>query len=80
MKDLTFLTRDACVNTPDLVNNLDDALTALKLPKDYQFVNISKLPPSDIRTVYPTPTVLWRVRTNAMDRDADVSIGERHNE
>ena len=25
MKDLTFLTRDGCVNTPDMVNNLDDA-------------------------------------------------------
>ena len=29
MQDLTFLTRDGCVNTPDMVNNLDDALTAL---------------------------------------------------
>jgi hypothetical protein len=28
MKELTFLTRDGCVNTPDMVNNLDDALTA----------------------------------------------------
>lgn len=27
--DLTFLTRDGCVNTPDMVNNLDDALKAL---------------------------------------------------
>ena len=60
MKDLTFLTRDGCVNTPDMVNNLDDALTALKLPKDYQFIDIGKLPKDDPRTGYPTPTILWK--------------------
>jgi hypothetical protein len=49
MKDLTFLTRDGCVNTPDMVNNLDDALTALKLPKDYQFIDIGKLAKDDQR-------------------------------
>jgi len=43
MKDLTFLTRDGCVNTPDMVNNLDDALIAMKLPKDYQLIDIGKL-------------------------------------
>jgi hypothetical protein len=30
--DLVFLTRDGCVNTPDMVNNLDDALKALGWP------------------------------------------------
>jgi hypothetical protein len=60
LKDLTFLTRDGCVNTPDMVNNLDDALTALRMPKDYQFINISKLPATDVRAGYPTPTVLWK--------------------
>ena len=60
MKDLTFLTRDGCVNTPDMVNNLDDALTALKLPKDYQFLDIGKLPKDDPRTGYPTLTILWK--------------------
>jgi hypothetical protein len=48
MKDLAFLTRDGCVNTPDMVNNLDDALAALKLPKD------------DLRTGYPAPTIRWK--------------------
>jgi hypothetical protein len=24
-----------CVNTPDMVNNLDDAVSGMKLPKDY---------------------------------------------
>ena len=61
MKDtLVFLTRDGCVNTPDMVNNLDDALTALGWPKDYRYVNIGTLPKDDSRTGYPTPTVLWK--------------------
>ena len=58
--DLVFLTRDGCVNTPDMVNNLDDALTALGWPKDYQFIDIGKLPATDARTGYPTPTLLWK--------------------
>src|ERR1700730_18238375 len=57
IKDLTFLTRDGCVNTPDMVNNLDDALKALGWPKDYQYINIGKLPANDVRTGYPTPTL-----------------------
>lgn len=61
LNDLTFLTRDGCVQTPDMVNNLDEALKALGWPRfDYQFINISKLPPSDVRTGYPTPSLLWR--------------------
>ena len=63
--DLTFLTRDGCVNTPDMVNNLDDALTALRWPKDYAYVNIGTLRTTDVRTGYPTPTLLWRARTSS---------------
>ena len=62
MKDLTFLTRDGCVNTPDMVDNLDHALTALKLPKDYEFIDTGKLPKDDPRIGYPTPTILWKGR------------------
>jgi hypothetical protein len=29
MKELTFLTRDGCVNTPKMAHNLDDALKSL---------------------------------------------------
>ena len=58
--DLVFLTRDGCVNTPDMVNNLDDALKALGWPNDYQFIDIGTLPKTDSRTGYPTPTVLWK--------------------
>ena len=60
MKDLTFLTRADCVNTPDMVNNLDDALKALGWPNDYQFIDIGKLRTGDVRTGYPTPTLLWK--------------------
>jgi len=58
--ELTFLTRDGCVNTPDMVNNLDDALKALGWSKDYQYIDIGKLPKTDARTGYPTPTVLYK--------------------
>jgi hypothetical protein len=60
--DLTFLTRDGCVNTPDLVNNLNDALAALKLPRDYAYIDIGTLPKNDSRRGYPTPTILWNGR------------------
>ncbi|HEY2905477.1 MAG TPA: hypothetical protein VGJ29_06220 [Vicinamibacterales bacterium] len=56
--DLIFLTREGCVNTPDMVNNLDDALAALGWKKDYQYIDIGTLPKSDARTGYPTPTLL----------------------
>jgi hypothetical protein len=60
--DLQFITRDACVNTPDMFNNLDDALRSLNLALDYEVVNLGTLPKSDPRTGYPTPTVLYRGR------------------
>ena len=60
--DLVFLTRDGCVNTPDMVNNLDDALKSLGWPTDYQYLDIGKLPKNDACTGYPTPTVLWNGR------------------
>src|SRR5437868_1903521 len=59
-KDLTFLTRDGCVNTPDMVFNLDDALKALGWPTNYQYIDIGTLPKTDVRTGYPTPTLLYK--------------------
>ena len=58
--DLVFLTRDDCVNTPDMLLNVDDALRALKLPLDYQVINLKNLPLTDARVGYPTPTVLYK--------------------
>jgi hypothetical protein len=59
-KGLTFLTRDGCVNTPEMVANLDRALETLGWPNDYQCVDIGTLPASDVRTGYPTPTLLYK--------------------
>ena len=59
MKDeLVFLTRDGCVNTPDMLNNVDDALRALDLALDYPVIDLATLPANDPRLGYPTPTVL----------------------
>jgi hypothetical protein len=60
--DLVFVTRDECVNTPDMMINLDDALRTLHLPLHYQVVNLGKLRRTDPRIGYPTPTVLYRNR------------------
>ena len=60
VKDLTFLTRDGCEHTPDMLNNLDDALRGLKLPLTYPVVNIGTLQKTDLRRGYPTPTVLYK--------------------
>ena len=58
--DLVFLTRDGCVNTPDMLNNLEAALRSLCLALDYPTVNLTSLPATDPRVGYPTPTVLVR--------------------
>jgi len=43
-----------------MVLNLDDALKALGWPTDYQYINIGTLPKTDVRTGYPTPTLLYK--------------------
>jgi hypothetical protein len=58
--DLTFLTRDGCVNSPRMAMKLDDALKALGQPSDYRHLNISSLPKADERSGYPTPTILYK--------------------
>jgi hypothetical protein len=58
--DMVFLTRDGCIHTPQMAANLDDALKALRVPADYQRINIGTLPKADARTGYPTPTVLYK--------------------
>jgi len=58
MKDLVFLTREGCVNTVTMRANLDEALKALALPNDYQFIDADTLASSDPRGGYGTPTVL----------------------
>jgi hypothetical protein len=60
--DLVFLTQDGCVNTARMKSRLDDALKSLKLPTNYQLVDVGKLDASDLRTGYGTPTVLYNNR------------------
>jgi len=62
VRDLTFLTRDGCVNTPMMRANLDGALTTLGLPTDYAVIDSDTLAASDARVGYPTPTVLYHGR------------------
>src|SRR5262245_17461982 len=60
--DLVFVTRDGVTTTPDMAANLDDALSVLRLPLDYQVINLKNLSTTDPRIGYPTPTVLYRNR------------------
>jgi hypothetical protein len=62
MKHLAFLTRDGCRNTAEMRANLDAALIAQGWPTDYLCIDIGKLPDSDVRTGYPTPTLLYKGR------------------
>lgn len=62
MKDLVVLTRDGCRNTAVMRANLDAALTAQGWPSDYLNIDIGKLPAGDVRTGYPTPTLLYKGR------------------
>jgi hypothetical protein len=60
--DMVFLTRGGCVNTDQMRSSLDAALKSLKLPTNYSVVDIDKLPASDRRRGYGTPTILYRNR------------------
>jgi hypothetical protein len=60
VKDVVFLTRAGCVNTDTMRANLDQALRALRLPVDYQFIDADTLSDADPRGGYGTPTVLSR--------------------
>ena len=74
MKDLTFLTRDGCVNTPDMMLAVDDALTALGWPHDYQVIDIGKLPAKDVRTGYPTPTLFVEGQGHLRDARPETAV------
>lgn len=59
---LVFLTREGCVNTARMRENLDAALRALNATTTYTVVALESLPADDVRTGYPTPTVLYENR------------------
>ncbi|MEO2018133.1 MAG: hypothetical protein ABGZ53_27590 [Fuerstiella sp.] len=56
-RDIVFLTRGGCVNTPVLRANLDAALSALGIAVEYTVVDQGTLPSTDVRCGYPTPTI-----------------------
>ena len=58
MGEIVFLTRGDCPNTPAMRAGLDAALKSIALAPTYQVVSQDALPLSDVRTGYPTPTVL----------------------
>lgn len=58
-RQLVFLTRNGCVNTVTMRENLDEALRLLGLPAEYQVIDSASLPETDPRGGYPTPTVLY---------------------
>ena len=60
--NLVFLTRQGCVNTVTMRERFDEALKALGLPHDYQFIDADTLAASDPRGGYGTPTILHEGR------------------
>jgi hypothetical protein len=56
---LEFLYRDHCVEqTQIMLYRLDAAIAASRTPTFYTYVHLDKLPPSDPRKSYLTPTIL----------------------
>jgi hypothetical protein len=55
---IVFMSRDGCVNTPLMRKSLDAALVQLSWPKQYVVLDAGKLPASDPKRQYGTPTVL----------------------
>ena len=55
---IVFLSREGCVNTPRMRKSLDVAVAKLGWPKQYEVLDAGKLPASDPRRQYGTPTVL----------------------
>lgn len=57
-KQLVFLTRDGCVDSKVMADNLTTALRAVGGTLNYDTVDLDRLPQDDPRRGYPTPTVL----------------------
>lgn len=61
-RTLAVLTRGGCANTPQLLANLDNALKSLAKPVSYAMIDLDTLARTDVRSAYPTPTVLYQDR------------------
>ena len=55
---LTFYTREGCVATPEMRENLQEALKSASYPYEFEEVDMGELEESDVRTAYGTPTLL----------------------
>ena len=55
---IEFLGTDSCPNSPIMEKNLQEAMAEKGLAATYNFIDIKKLPESDYRRGYGTPTVL----------------------
>ena len=55
---IEFLGFPGCPNTPTMRRNLTEALRTIDPSLRFDDVNQERLPPSDVRRGYPTPTVL----------------------
>jgi hypothetical protein len=62
MRDLVLLSRDGCVNTATMRDNVEDVLRTMGLPADYKVVDQASLLATDARRGYPTPTLLYANR------------------
>ena len=62
LNKLTFLTRDGCVNTARFLGNIEKVLDLSDFPAGYEIIDIHRLPASDNRRGYPTPTLLCNNR------------------
>lgn len=58
MAVIEFLTRDGCANTPIMIESFRSALRSENADLSFALVDIGKLPDTDPRTGYATPTVL----------------------
>ena len=57
-RTIEFLGTDSCPNSPIMEKNLQEAMAVKGLAATYEFIDIKKLPESDYRRGYGTPTVL----------------------
>lgn len=74
--ELTFLTRGACVNTPAMRANLDQALRDSGYALAYTVIDTGTLPATDPRCGYGTPTILIEGRD--LFGRAEPARGVRH--
>ena len=60
--ELVLLTRDGCVQADTMRERLDAALVKAGWRETYQVIDVATLRYGDLRSGYPTPTVLYRER------------------